>query len=189
MPFTSTISEQIQASIAAKSQLPISDINAAAGILVDAFKNHHKLLVAGNGGSAADAQHIAAELVGRYKSERQALPAIAITANSSSITAIGNDYGFDHIFSRHVEALGNRGDVFMAISTSGNSPNIIKAVEAAKARHIVTIGMTGESGGKLAEICDLTLKMPSNDTPRIQECHILVGHILCDLIEKFGLPS
>jgi D-sedoheptulose 7-phosphate isomerase len=153
-------------------------------ICEDALRRGNKLLFAGNGGSAADAQHLAAELVVRFKLDRPGLPALALTVDSSVLTAIGNDYGFDQLFSRQVQALGQAGDVLIALSTSGNSVNILNAVPAAKAADIKVIAMTGASGGALAHIADLCLCMPSEDTPRIQEAHTLLGHILCDLLEQ-----
>ncbi len=149
-----------------------------------AHRQGKKILLAGNGGSAADAQHIAAELVGRFHRERSALAAIALTTDSSALTAIGNDYGFDLVFSRQVEALGQAGDVLIGISTSGNSPNVLAATEAARARGMKIIGFTGKTGGKMATLCDVMVQVPSTETPRIQECHILLGHILCQLIEE-----
>lgn len=148
------------------------------------LKRGNKVLVAGNGGSAADAQHFAAELVGRYKKERVALPAIALTTDTSNLTAIGNDYGYDVVFSRQVEGLGNEGDVLFVISTSGNSPNLIKAVEVAQERGIKTIGLLGKSGGELKELCDISLVIPSNNTPRIQENHIFAIHCICEEVEN-----
>ena len=183
-----TIESQIKASIAAKNAVLgdvvlLAEIERVAALLIDAYKNNKKTLLAGNGGSAADAQHIAGELVARFHFHRPGLPSIALTTDSSIITAIGNDYGFEHLFARQVEAMGNEGDVFIGISTSGNSPNIIKALEACKEKGIYTVGMTGASGGKMAALCDYCIKVPSNETPRIQEVHILVGHILCYLVE------
>lgn len=142
-----------------------------------------KILLMGNGGSAADSQHIAAEIVGRYKKERRGLPSIALTTDTSILTSVGNDYGFNFIFSRQVEALCNPGDIVVGLSTSGNSANVVAGIEKAREVGAYTIGMTGSGGGKLAQLCDLNLAMPSADTPRIQEAHITVGHILCDLIE------
>ena len=138
----------------------------------------------GNGGSAADCQHLAAEFVGRFTRERRALPSIALTVDTSILTAIGNDYGFDAVFSRQIEALANQGDVVIGISTSGNSPNVLNAMLVAKEKGCVTVAFTGETGGKLAPLCDLTLKIPSKVTARIQEMHILCGHILCDIAEE-----
>lgn len=142
-----------------------------------------KILLLGNGGSAADCQHIAAEIVGRYKRERRGLPAIALTTDTSILTAVGNDYGFERIFSRQVEALCTPKDVVIGLSTSGNSPNVLTAIHTAREIGAYTLGLTGASGGKLAQVCDLCLIVASNDTPRIQEAHILVGHLLCDLID------
>lgn len=156
----------------------------AAEVLIASLNSGGKLILFGNGGSAGDAQHIAAELVGRFERERRALPAIALTTNSSTLTAIGNDYGYDKIFSRQVEAWAHLGDVAIGITTSGNSPNVLEGIAAAKAKGAKTIGMTGEKGGKLASQVDLCLKVPSSNTARIQESHIMIGHILCLLIEK-----
>jgi D-sedoheptulose 7-phosphate isomerase len=158
---------------------------AEMGILLsDAFKRGNKLLVMGNGGSAADSQHFAAEIVGRFKMERRALPAVALSTDTSILTAIGNDYGFDSVFSRQVEALAAPGDVVVGISTSGNSPNVLKALNVAKARGCRTIGLLGKDGGSIRAACDLALVVPSDDTPRIQEGHITIIHIVCDLVEK-----
>jgi D-sedoheptulose 7-phosphate isomerase len=148
-----------------------------------------KILLLGNGGSAADCQHIAAEIVGRYKRERRGLPAIALTTDTSILTAVGNDYGFERIFSRQVEALCTPKDVVIGLSTSGNSPNVLAAIHTARQIGAFTIGLTGGGGGKLAQCCDLSLVVASNDTPRIQEAHILVGHMLCDLIDAETLDS
>lgn len=142
-----------------------------------------KILLMGNGGSAADSQHIAAEIVGRYKKERRGLPAIALTTDTSILTSVGNDYGYDYIFARQVEALCTSKDLVIGITTSGNSANVVRAIETAKEIGAVTVGMTGGSGGKLAALCDFNLIMPSSDTPRIQEAHIFIGHSLCDLLE------
>jgi D-sedoheptulose 7-phosphate isomerase len=159
-------------------------IAAAADLLVGTLKNNGKVLLMGNGGSAADAQHIAAELVGRYKMERKAFPAIAVTTDPSIVTAVANDYGGGHIFTRQVQALANTGDSVIGISTSGNSANIIEAMTAARAIGCSTLALLGSGGGKLKEMADISIIIPSNDTPRIQECHILIGHILCDLVER-----
>ena len=142
-----------------------------------------KILLFGNGGSAADSQHIAAEIVGRYKKERRGLPAIALTTDTSILTSVGNDYGFDFIFSRQVEALCTPADLVVGFSTSGNSRNVVLGIEKAREIGAVTVTMTGGNGGKLASLCDHVLIMPTNDTPRIQEAHILIGHSLCDLAE------
>jgi len=155
-----------------------------AGLLIRVIKEQGKILFCGNGGSAADAQHLAAELVGRYHRERKGLPALALTANTSNLTAIGNDYGFEAVFVRQVEALLNKNDALVAISTSGNSPNVLAAVEAANTKGSVTIGLTGKDGGLLGRTARRSLLIPSAKTARIQEAHITVGHILCGLIES-----
>ncbi|HLO53938.1 MAG TPA: D-sedoheptulose 7-phosphate isomerase [Saprospiraceae bacterium] len=152
--------------------------------ITNAFKNGRKVLLCGNGGSAADAQHIAAEFSGRFKINRPALPAEALHVNTSYLTAVGNDFGFDVIYSRMIEGIGCEGDVLIALSTSGNSTNILNAVKAAKSKSMVTIGMTGISGGDMNDHCDFMVKIPSSNTPRIQESHILVGHIICQLVEN-----
>jgi len=158
---------------------------AEMGILIsDALNRGNKLLVMGNGGSAADSQHFVAEIVGRYKMERRALPAVALSTDTSILTAIGNDYGFDAVFSRQVEALAVSGDVVVGISTSGNSPNVLKALNLARSRGCRTIGLLGGAGGSIKEACDLALVVPSANTPRIQEGHITIIHIVCDLVEK-----
>lgn len=156
----------------------------AAQIILNAYKAGGKVLLIGNGGSAADAQHIAAELVGRFRLERAALPAIALTTNTSALTALANDYGYDAVFSRQLEALANDKDVLIAITTSGTSPNILKAVETAQSKGVYVIGLTGGSGGKLKDMADLTIVVPSDNTARIQEAHITIGHIICHLVEK-----
>ena len=156
----------------------------AAGLIAACFREGHTVLLFGNGGSAADAQHIAAEWTGRFTRERPGLPAIALSANTSDLTAIGNDYGFDRVFARGVEAHGGEGDVAIAISTSGNSPNVLLAVEEARRRGLVTVGLTGRGGGKLAGMVDVALVVPSDDTQRIQESHITMLHVLCELVEE-----
>lgn len=153
-----------------------------AKICVAALRSGNKVMFCGNGGSAADCQHLAAELVGKLNFSRPPLAGLALTTDTSAITAIGNDYGFEYIFSRQIEALGKAGDVLIAISTSGNSTNILKAVEIARLLDILTVGMTGESGGKME--CDIMYKVPSTDTQKIQECHIKMGHMFCGLIEQ-----
>ena len=162
----------------------ITNIELVAKLCVKLYRDNKKTILAGNGGSAADAQHIAAELVGRYGFDRPSIPSLALTTDTSNLTAIGNDYGYDKIFSRQLEGMGQNGDLFIGISTSGNSENIIKAFNSAKDKGITTIALTGRDGGKMAKIADISLIVPSKDTPRIQECHILIGHILCDIIEK-----
>lgn len=161
-----------------------SDIARLATRLIETFTIGNKLLIMGNGGSAADAQHFAGEIVSRFRIERPGLPAIALSTDSSIVTAIGNDYGFERIFSRQVEALASPGDAVIGISTSGNSGNVQKALETARAAGCTTIGLLGRDGGSIKDLCDISLIMPSNDTPRIQEGHITVIHILCDLIEQ-----
>lgn len=155
----------------------------AAQQIVGSLRAGGKVLFMGNGGSAADAQHLAAEFVGRYLKERRALPALALSVNSSAVTAIGNDYGFDQVFARQLEALGKEGDVVVGISTSGNSRNVIQALEVAKSKSIYSVALTGESGGLMRKIADCAICMPSDKTPRIQECHILTGHIICEIVE------
>jgi len=161
---------------------------AAVDHSVAALRNGHKLLFAGNGGSAADAQHWAGELVSRFYYDRPGLPAIALTTDTSILTAIGNDYGYDYVFARQVEALGQEGDVLVAISTSGNSRNIVRAIEAAREKRMVVIGYTGQGGGQMASLCDLCFRVPSGETPRIQEGHEALGHLLCALIEAEMFP-
>lgn len=159
-------------------------IKETADLMVEALKTGHKVLLMGNGGSAADAQHLAAELVSKFYMEREGLPAIALNTNTSIITAVGNDYGYEHVFERQVEALAQPGDIVVGISTSGNSPNVLKAVEKARSMGCLTIGMTGSEGGLLLHAVDLCFKAPSDDTPRIQEVHITAGHIICELVER-----
>jgi D-sedoheptulose 7-phosphate isomerase len=165
-----------------------TDVSRAAGLIADAFKANGKLLVFGNGGSAADAQHIAGELVNRFLQHRKALPAVALTTDGGVLTCIANDTGFENVFARQIEALGTRGDVCLAISTSGTSRNVIVACEQARERGMVVIGLLGRSGGNVAELCDLALIVPSNDTQRIQETHNLIGHIVCELVEAKLFP-
>ena len=160
-----------------------ADIKKACETAVATLKAGGKILLCGNGGSAADAQHIAAELTGRYKTERGALAGIALTTDTSALTAIGNDYGYEFVFSRQLEALGREGDLLIAISTSGNSGNVVKALELARKIGIKTIGLSGRTGGSMNELCELNLVVPSNDTPRIQEMHIMIGHIICQAID------
>lgn len=168
-----------------------AELEAAAGDCLAALRGGGKILFAGNGGSAADAQHLAAELVSRFSFDRPGLPAIALTTDTSALTAIGNDYGFERLFARQIEALGRAGDVFIGISTSGRSPNILAALRLAREKGLATIGLTGQSGGEMPALCDRCLRMPSAETPKIQEGHIVLGHILCGLIERamFGGPG
>lgn len=161
----------------------------AVNLIVNAYQNGGKVLLMGNGGSAADAQHIAGEFVGRFRKERQALPAVALSTDTSILTALGNDYGFDFVFARQVEALAHHPrDVLVAISTSGNSPNVLRAVEEGKKRNLRVIGFLGRGGGKLKDLVDCALVVPSDDTQRIQEVHITMGHIICDLVEQELFP-
>jgi len=160
------------------------NIAGFAGLVAECFKKGNKVLICGDGGSAAQSQHIAAEFVGRYKMERKALPCIALTTDTSILTAWTNDYGFDTVFERQVQALGKKGDVLIGISTSGNSENIIKALKKAKESGIKTVALLGKHGGKTKNIADVELIVPSDDTPRIQEAHITILHIMCELVEK-----
>ena len=160
-----------------------SQLEEAGQMMVQTLKNGNKVLLCGNGGSAADAQHIAAELTGRYKTERRGLPGIALTTDTSALTAISNDYGYDRVFDRQVEALANEGDLLIGISTSGNSGNILSAFKVAKELGCSTLGLSGRDGGKMNDACDVNLVVPSDDTPRIQEMHILFGHTLCQIVD------
>jgi D-sedoheptulose 7-phosphate isomerase len=167
----------------------IKDIENAAKISIDCLKNGNKILIFGNGGSAADAQHIAAEITGRYKTQRKGLSAIALTTDTSALTSIGNDFGFDKIFERQVEALANKGDTLIGISTGGSSLNVINALKLAKGLKCKTIGFSGRDGGEFNSICDVNIIARSDDTPRIQELHMLVGHTICHLIDQAFLDS
>lgn len=151
---------------------------------VEVYRKGKKILIAGNGGSAADAQHFAAELVGRYGFDRPSLPSIALTTDSSNLTAIGNDYGYEYVFSRQLEGLAQEGDLFIGISTSGNSQNVMNAFVSAKDRGVTTVALVGRDGGKMAHMADYAIIVPSNATPRIQESHLLIEHMICDIIEK-----
>ena len=164
------------------SDLP-EKLEKCAEIVEKALKEGHKVLFCGNGGSAADSQHLAAEFVGRFQKERKGLSAVALTVDTSILTAVANDYGYDTVFARQVQALGEAGDVLIGISTSGNSRNVLLAVEEAKTKGITSIGMTAEGGGKMAEECDICLAVPAKVTARAQEMHILMGHILCELVD------
>lgn len=179
----------LQASIDVKNQILydaqlLKTIEISIELLVKAFKNGNKVLFCGNGGSAADAQHLAAEFSGRFYMDREALPAEALHCNTSYITAVGNDYGYDVIYSRMIRGIGNKGDVVIGLSTSGNSINIVEAFKAAREKGIHTIAFTGDTGGKLKTFADHLINVPSNDTPRIQESHITIGHIICQLVEE-----
>jgi len=159
------------------------NIEIAAKICIKALKNNGKILIFGNGGSAADAQHIAAELVGRYKTKRKGLPAISLTTDSSIVTSISNDFGFENVFLRQIEAIANKGDVVIGISTGGTSKNVIDALKLAKTVGCEVIGLSGKDGGEMNNACNINIIVPSNDTPRIQEMHILIGHTICHLID------
>ncbi|MDO8368685.1 MAG: D-sedoheptulose 7-phosphate isomerase [Saprospiraceae bacterium] len=183
------IQNSISESIAVKQAMLTDEVFAqkiarAAQILVNSFQNGGKALFCGNGGSAADAQHIAAELSGRFYLDRDPLYAEALHVNSSYVTAVANDYGYDVVFARMIQAAGRSGDVLVALSTSGNSPNILKSIEMAKEKAMFVIGLTGASGGNMASLCDVLLNVPSTNTPRIQEAHILLGHIICHWVEE-----
>jgi D-sedoheptulose 7-phosphate isomerase len=173
-----TLATALPAAIAAASEIIFASLSAGG-----------TLLTCGNGGSAADAQHIAAELGGKFYRVRPGLPAVSLTVNTSMLTAIGNDFGYEEVFSRQLEAIGRSGDVLLAISTSGNSANVVKAVEYARTRGIRTIGLTGRTGGRLRDLCDQLIAIPSDDTARIQEGHIAVGHLLCELVETALFPG
>jgi D-sedoheptulose 7-phosphate isomerase len=164
----------------------LKNIEKAVLLIEEAYQNGKKILLAGNGGSAADAQHISTELVSRFIKERPALNALALTTNTSILTAIGNDYSYDYIFARQIEAFGNEGDVFIAISTSGNSINIINSINTAKNKGLKVVGLTGSLPSKMDNICDLLIKVPSNKTSIIQETHIMVAHIICGLVEDLS---
>ncbi len=188
------IEEQLKESIETKKLLLSTHLNiirSTSDIIVKAFKNNHRVYLIGNGGSAADAQHIAGELIGRFKMNRRPLPAVALTTDTSVITALANDFGYDTCFTRQIEALAAPGDIVIAFSTSGNSKSILHAVQAAKNIGAVTIGFTGKDGGLLKDTVDVCLRAPSSNTPRIQECHITIGHIICSIVEKelFGSES
>ncbi|EAL8350857.1 D-sedoheptulose 7-phosphate isomerase [Campylobacter jejuni] len=183
------IKEHFQESILVKKQILkdenlITLIKNASLEVIKAYKNGNKTLLAGNGGSAADAQHIAGEFVSRFYFDRPGIASIALTTDTSVLTAIGNDYGYENLFARQVQAQGVRGDVFIGISTSGNSKNILKALEFCKQKEIISIGLSGASGGAMNELCDYCIKVPSICTPRIQEAHILIGHIICAIVEE-----
>lgn len=181
---TSQIQEtqQVMSTMLADAKL-LGRLESAAEACIVALKNGRKILLAGNGGSAADAQHIAGEFVSRFAFDRPGLPAIALTTDTSILTAIGNDYGYEKLFARQVQAHAQKGDVFIAYSTSGRSPNVIAALQEAKSRGVICVGMTGNRGGPMQELCDHYLDVPSAETPKIQEGHAVLGHILCGLVE------
>lgn len=187
-PDLNYVKGELQASVAVKQAVLgngalVQLIADSAQLIIRAYQAGHKLLIAGNGGSAADAQHIAAEFVGQFNFDRPGLPALALTTDSSVMTSVSNDYGYENVFRRQVEVHGAAGDVFLGISTSGNSANVLEAVQAAQSLGLVTIGLTGQAGGKLHDLCDYCICVPSNDTPRVQEAHMLIGHTLCAMAE------
>ena len=189
-----SIQDQIQKSITIKTALlndttKLNLIDQCVKVITNAYRNGKKTLIAGNGGSAADAQHISGEFVSKFNFDRPGLSSIALTTNTSVLTAIGNDYGYEHIVKRQLEAFGCEGDVFIGISTSGNSKNILKALEVCRDKGIFSIAFTGEKGNKMKELSDVCIKVPSNETPRIQECHILIGHIICCIVEENLFPE
>lgn len=184
----------IQQSIDVKKQVLespeiITTLAECVQVVTHAFKSGNKVLFCGNGGSAADAQHLAAEFSGRFYTDRDALPAEALHCNTSYLTAVANDYSYDEVYSRIIRGIGKKGDVLIGLSTSGNSKNVVAAFETARTKGVITIGLTGSSGGKMKAISDYLLPVPSNDTPRIQESHILLGHILCQLVEENLYPT
>ena len=186
MTMEEKIKKLIEGSISVKQEIILSslkDIQCITNLFIETLKSGSKIIFCGNGGSAADSQHLAAELVVRFKKNRKSLPAIALTANTSILTAIGNDYGYDKIFARQLESLAEKNDLLIAISTSGKSKNIIEVIKKAKEMGIKTIAFTGESGKEFAKSCDLSFIVPSSDTARIQEAHICIGHVICELIE------
>lgn len=183
------IRQIIQASIATKDQILkdarlIDTIGKVADLVTSAFKNGNRVYFCGNGGSAADAQHLAAEFSGRFYTNRKALPAEALHCNTSYLTAVANDYGYDAVYARMIDGIGEKGDVLIGLSTSGNSENIMKAFEVAKKKEMINIAFTGETGGKMKELADHLINVPSKDTPRIQESHITIGHIICQMVEE-----
>jgi D-sedoheptulose 7-phosphate isomerase len=173
----------VKAAVLANEDL-LKTLQQCVDEIVAAFKNGNKVLFCGNGGSAADAQHLAAEFSGRFYTDREALPAEALHVNTSYLTAVANDYSYDVVYSRIINGIGKKGDVLVGLSTSGNSGNIVKAFEKAREKGMITIGLTGSTGGKMKDLSDYLLNVPSNDTPRIQESHILLGHIICQLVEE-----
>jgi D-sedoheptulose 7-phosphate isomerase len=183
------VKEQIRKSVETKNAILadttlLEKIDRAAQVITNAYRKGNKTLLAGNGGSAADAQHIAGEFVSRFYFDRPGIPSIALTTDTSILTAIGNDYGYDKLFSRQVQVQGVAGDVFIGISTSGNSENVVKALEVCREKNIFSIGLTGGKIGHMDELCDICIKVPSSETPRIQESHILIGHIICCIVEE-----
>jgi len=185
--FCSKIALELESSVQVKTQViaeQITRLNEIVQLVIRALQEGKKIVLFGNGGSAADCQHWAAEMVGKFKRDRKALPFVALTTDTSILTSIANDYGFENVFSRQIEALGQEGDVAIGISTSGNSPNVLKGIIVAKAKGMTTVGFTGGDGGKLVDCADICFQVPSQSTPRIQEVHITVAHIICEIIEQ-----
>ncbi len=187
--FEETIVDIINKSIEIKKSILkdnnlIAKINLTSQAIIKAYNSNKKVILFGNGGSAADAQHLAAEFVNKFYLDRKSLPAIALTVNTSILTAIGNDYSFEQIFSKQLEGIGDEGDIAIGISTSGNSKNVIEGLDFAKQNKLFTVGFTGKGGGKISNIVDICINVPSDDTPRIQEAHIMIGHIICEIVEK-----
>ena len=172
-----------------KDETLTQNIQQAVDVIVECYQNNGKVLLCGNGGSAADAQHLAAEFSGRFNYDRDPLPSEALHVNTSYLTAVANDYSFDEVYSRILKGSGAEGDVLIAISTSGNSPNIIRALETARELGIITVGLTGATGGKMKDLCDFLINVPSIETPRIQESHIMIGHIICEYVESTIFPK
>ena len=191
MSAASAIKQSLQQAARLHAKLPaeqIERIAQAAQLMTDAIRAGRKIIWFGNGGSATQSQHMAAEFVGRFQRERRSLPSISLTENMASVTAIGNDYAYDQIFSRQLEGLSQPGDVAVGLSTSGNSPNVVAALRQARRLQVATIGLTGGSGGQMASLCDVCICIPSTTTARVQEVHLTIGHILCGLVEH-GIPS
>jgi D-sedoheptulose 7-phosphate isomerase len=188
------INEIIQQSIELRKKILeneylLTTIREVADTCMEAFCAGNKVLFCGNGGSAADAQHLAAEFSGRFYYDRQPLPSEALHVNTSFLTAVANDYSFDEVYARMMQGIGHPGDILVALSTSGNSKNVLKALEVAREIGVITVGLTGETGGEMREWCDYLINVPSSDTPRIQECHIMIGHIICELVEAAIFPK
>lgn len=189
----SIIKQNIEDSVSLKSKVLadgelLSKVDQLSSAIVQCYQNKGKVLFCGNGGSAADAQHLAAELSGRYYYDRPPLPSDALHVNTSYLTAVANDYSYDQIYSRLLQAMGNQGDVIIGLSTSGNSGNVIEALKVGREKGMITVGFTGKGGGKMAEHCDILVAIPSHDTPRIQECHLMLGHAICQIVELSLFP-
>ncbi|MFT4533498.1 MAG: D-sedoheptulose 7-phosphate isomerase [Saprospiraceae bacterium] len=190
----SIIKQNIEDSIALKSkvladQTILSEIDNVVDTIIRCYQEKGKVLFCGNGGSAADSQHLAAELSGRYYYDRPPLPAEALHVNTSYLTAVANDYSYNEVYARLLQAIGNEGDVLIGLSTSGNSENVVEALKVAREKKMITVGFTGEGGGKMADYCDMLIPIPSKDTPRIQECHLMIGHAVCQIVELSLFPQ